>query len=142
MKSRTLCILKPDCVRRELIGKVIHHLEDNDFKIKALKMVNLTKEIAKEFYKVHKGKSFFNNLIDFMTSGKSIVMVLESENAVERLRDVIGATDPKEAKEGTIRYMYAENKQYNVIHAADSKANAEREINFFFSTKELIENDL
>ena len=142
MRNRTLCILKPDCIERGLTGAVIQHLEKEGFKMRSAKMVCMTREVAEEFYSVHKGKSFFVELVNFMISGRSFTMVLERENAVEKLREVIGATDPKEAKEGTIRYKYAENKQNNIIHASDSEENAEREIKFFFSGKELIENEL
>ena len=140
--NKTLAILKPDCVKRGLSGAVIQHLEKEGFKIHSAKMINMTRNIAEGFYTVHKERNFFNDLIDFMTSGKSIPMVLEKENAVEKLREVIGATDPKEAEEGTIRYKYAESKQNNIIHASDSVENAEKEIQFFFSKKELIENEL
>jgi len=142
MGNRTLCLLKPDCVENGLIGAVIQHLEREGFKIHSAKMVYMTREVAEEFYSVHKGKSFFVDLINFMISGRSFAMVLERENAVEKLREVIGATDPKEAKEGTIRFKYAESKQNNIIHASDTEENAEREIRFFFSNKELIENGM
>jgi len=142
MGNRTLCLLKPDCIESGLIGAVIQHLEREEFKIHSAKMVYMTREVAEEFYSVHKGESFFVDLVNFMVSGRSFAMVLERENAVEKLREVIGATDPKEAKEGTIRFKYAENKQNNIIHASDKKENAEREIRFFFSNKELIENGM
>ena len=142
MRNRTLCILKPDCIERGLIGAVIQHLEKEGFKMHSAKMVCMTREVAEEFYSVHKGKSFFVELVNFMISGRSFTMVLERENVVEKLREVIGATDPREAKEGTIRYKYAENKQNNIIHASDSEENAEKEIKFFFSTKELIEKEI
>ncbi len=142
MGNRTLCLLKPDCIESGLIGAVIQHLENDGFKIYSAKMVYMTREVAEEFYSVHKGESFFVDLVNFMVSGRSFAMVLERENAVEKLREVIGATDPKEAKEGTIRFKYAENKQNNIIHASDKEENAEREIRLFFSNKELIENGM
>ena len=141
MADRTLAILKPDCIRRNLAGKVIDHLLNAGFKIVALKMVKLTRETAGEFYAVHKERPFYNDLLDFMTETKVIPMILEKENAVPELRKTIGATDPAEADDGTVRKLYAENKQNNIIHASDSDENAGIEISFFFSQKEIIEND-
>ena len=141
MADRTLAILKPDCIRRDLAGKVIDHILNAGFKIIAIKMVKLTKEVAGEFYAVHKERPFYKDLLDFMTETKVIPMILEKENAVPELRKTIGATDPAEAEEGTVRKLYAENKQNNIIHASDSVENANIEISFFFSAKEIIEND-
>ena len=141
MADRTLAILKPDCIRRNLAGKVIDHLLNAGFKIVTLKMVKLTREVAGEFYAVHKERPFYNDLLDFMTETKVIPMILEKENAVAELRKTIGATDPAEAEDGTVRKLYAENKQNNIIHASDSAENAGIEISFFFSAKEIIEND-
>lgn len=141
MADRTLAILKPDCIRRNLAGKVIDHLLNAGFKIVALKMVKLTKDVAGKFYAVHKERQFYNDLLDFMTETKVIPLVLEKENAVPELRKIIGATDPTEAEDGTVRKLYAENKQNNIIHASDSVENANIEISFFFSAKEIIEND-
>ncbi len=141
MAERTLAILKPDCIRRNLAGKVLDHLLDAGFKIIALKMVKLTKETAGEFYAVHNERPFYNDLLEFMTETKVIPMILEKQNAVTELRKTIGATDPAEAEDGTIRKLYAENKQNNIIHASDSVENARIEISFFFSAKEIIEND-
>ena len=140
MKTRTLTILKPDCVRRNLIGKVVDHLESRGFEILAAKMIYMTKEAAGGFYAVHRERGFFNDLVEFMTSGRCVVMVLENENAVECLREVIGATDPAGAAEGTVRKLYAQSKQNNIIHASDSDENAKIEIGFFFSEHELINN--
>jgi nucleoside-diphosphate kinase len=141
LAERTLAILKPDCIRRNLAGKVLDHLLNADFRIVALKMVKLTRDTAGEFYAVHKERPFYNDLLDFMTETKVISMILEKDNAVSELRNTIGATDPAEAEEGTIRKLYAENKQNNIIHASDSVENASSEISFFFSVKEIIEND-
>jgi nucleoside-diphosphate kinase len=141
LTERTLAILKPDCISRNLTGKVLDHLLNSGFKIVALKMVKLNKATAGEFYVVHKDRPFYKDLLDFMTETKVIPMVLEKENAVAELRKTIGATDPKEAEEGTVRKLYAENKQNNIIHASDSLENAGIEISFFFSAKEIIEND-
>ncbi|APF20211.1 nucleoside-diphosphate kinase [Caldithrix abyssi] len=140
MKERTLAILKPDCVQKGLIGKVIDHLLNKGFDIIGMKMVHLTKQTAGEFYAVHKGRPFYDELVDFMTESPVVVMALEKENAVAGLREVIGATDPAEAAEGTVRRLYAESKGRNIIHASDSPENAKIELGFFFSNKELIEN--
>ncbi|MFZ6033740.1 nucleoside-diphosphate kinase [Melioribacter sp. Ez-97] len=137
--SRTLAILKPDCVRKELIGKVISHIQSAGFKIAAMKMVKLTPDAAKGFYEVHKERPFFHELISYMTSGPCVPIVLEKENAVEDFRKLIGATDPAKAEEGTIRKMYAENIQENIVHGSDSDENAAKEIAHFFSRKELLE---
>ncbi|MCS7230265.1 MAG: nucleoside-diphosphate kinase [Candidatus Kryptonium sp.] len=142
MTERTLAILKPDCVRKNLIGKVISHIEEAGFKIVAMKMLKLTTEQAKAFYYVHREKSFYNDLVNFMTSGKVVAMVLEKENAVSDFRELIGATDPKEAKEGTIRRLYADSKQENIVHGSDSIENAKFEISFFFPEAELIANEV
>ena len=138
MAEKTLAILKPDCVRRGLIGKVIGRLEEAGFTIRAAKMVHLTRDTAGGFYAVHRDKPFFGELMEFMTEAPVIPMVLERDNAVLGLREVIGATDPKTAKKGTIRADLAEDKQRNLIHASDSAENARIEINYFFSEFELI----
>jgi nucleoside-diphosphate kinase len=140
LEDRTLAILKPDCVQRNLMGKVIDHLLGAGFRIVALKMVRLNRTSAGEFYKVHKERPFYPSLLDFMTESEVVPMVLEKENAVEDLRKTIGATDPEEAKDGTVRKRFAENKQNNIIHASDSKENAVLESSFFFSSKEILDN--
>jgi nucleoside-diphosphate kinase len=140
--ERTLAILKPDCIQKKLAGKVIDHLLANEFKIIGLKMVKLTAATAGEFYAVHKDRPFFHSLVGFMTECEVIPLVLERENAITELRRVIGATDPAEAAEGTIRRLYADNKQNNIIHASDGVETARNEIAYFFSMKELIENKL
>lgn len=139
MNNRTLAILKPDCVRKNLIGKVITHIQEAGFKILAMKMVKLTPDAAKGFYEVHKERPFFNDLIAYMTSGPCVPIVLEKENAVEEFRKLIGATDPAKAEEGTIRKLYADNIQENIVHGSDSNENAAKEISHFFSRKELLE---
>lgn len=139
MSNRTLAILKPDCVRKNLIGKVITHIQDAGFKIIAMKMVKLTQDSAKGFYEIHKDRPFFNDLITYMTSGPCVPIVLEKENAVEEFRKLIGATDPSKAEEGTIRKLYADNIQENIVHGSDSNENAAKEIAHFFSRKELLE---
>jgi len=140
LHHHTLAILKPDCVQRNLAGKVIDHLLEADFKIIGVKMVKLTRATAGEFYAVHRERPFYTDLIDFMTESEVIAIALEKENAVAELRSTIGATDPAEAAPDTIRKLYAENKQNNIIHASDSDENAKTELAFFFSTRELIEN--
>jgi nucleoside-diphosphate kinase len=140
IKERTLAILKPDCVKNNVIGKVIDHLLQAGFEIVAIKMVRLSKESAASFYAVHKGKPFFEPLVEFMTENRIIALALTKDNAVEDLRKVIGATDPAEAEEGTIRKLYAESKGRNIIHASDSIENARIELAFFFSDMEIINN--
>lgn len=139
MKKQTLAILKPDCVQKQLIGKVIDHFLNAGFRIVAMKMTHLSRESAGEFYAVHKERPFYPDLLDFMTESEVVPMILEKENAVADLRETIGATDPAEAEEGTVRKLYAENKQNNIIHASDSDENAKIEIAFFFSQKEIID---
>ncbi len=139
MKKQTLAILKPDCVQKQLIGKVIDHLLNAEFRIVAMKMTHLSRQNAGEFYAVHKERPFYPDLLDFMTESEVVPMILENENAVSDLRETIGATDPAEAEEGTVRKLYAENKQNNIIHASDSDENAKIEIAFFFSQKEIID---
>lgn len=137
--NRTLAILKPDCVRKNLVGEVIARIQKADFKIVGMKMVRLTKGAAGEFYAVHKQRPFYNDLVEYMTSGACIAMVLEKEKAFEEFRRLIGATNPKEAAPGTIRRDFAESEQRNIVHGSDSPENAEREISFFFSERELVE---
>ncbi|HEX2867891.1 MAG TPA: nucleoside-diphosphate kinase [Ignavibacteriales bacterium] len=140
MGNRTLAILKPDCVRKNLIGEVITKITEAGFKVKAMKMTSLTKASAEGFYEVHKERGFFNDLVEFMTSGPCVPIALEKENAVAEFRKLIGATDPAEAAEGTIRKLFADSKQYNIVHGSDSDENAAKEISHFFTRKELLEN--
>jgi len=131
--SLTLAIIKPDAVAAGYSGKIISHLEGEGFRVRAMRMTRLNRAQAGAFYEVHQGRPFFDDLVDFMKSGPIIPIVLEADDAVKRLRDTIGATDPDEAAEGTIRKLYAESKGRNAIHASDSDENAGIEINFFFS---------
>lgn len=140
MGNRTLAIIKPDAVRNNLIGQIIKDITSAGFKIKAMKMVRLNKDSAGGFYEVHKERPFYNSLVEFMTSGPCVPIALEKDNAVEDFRKLIGATDPAEAEEGTIRKLYAKNKSENVVHGSDSDENAAIEIAHFFSRKELLEN--
>ena len=140
MSNKTLAILKPDCVRKNLIGQVISKINEAGFKIKAMKMVRLTNESASGFYEIHKERPFFNDLLTYMTSGPVVAIALEKENAVEDFRKLIGATNPENAEDGTIRKMYAESIERNIVHGSDSNENAAIEISHFFSRKELLEN--
>lgn len=139
MSSRTLAILKPDCVEKNLIGEVIKHITGAGFKVKAMKMVRLTEDSAKGFYEVHSERPFFGELVDYMTSGPCVPIALEKDNAVEDFRKLIGATDPQKADEGTIRKMYAESIEKNIVHGSDSDENAAKEISHFFTRKELLD---
>jgi nucleoside-diphosphate kinase len=134
--SITLTIIKPDAVASGKAGKILAHLEDAGFTVLSMKMTRLSAVQAGEFYAVHSERPFYGSLVDFMTSGPVIPMILEGENAVPKLRDVIGATDPAEAAEGTVRKLYAESKERNAIHASDSDENAAIEAAFFFSAHE------
>ncbi len=136
--ERTLAIIKPDAVKRALVGRILSMLEDNGFKIIAMRMVRLSKEEAKGFYRVHQDKPFFDSLTDFMSSGPCIPMVLEREGAIEALRELMGATDYRKAKEGTIRRLYATDIEKNVIHGSDSPESALSEIAYFFAGYELV----
>jgi nucleoside-diphosphate kinase len=138
--NRTLAIIKPDAVKRNLIGQIIKKINEAGFNIKAMKMVRLNKDSAGGFYEVHKERPFFNSLVEFMTSGPCVPIVLEKDNAVEDFRTLIGANDPDQADNGTIRKLFAESKSENVIHGSDSDENAALEISHFFSRKELLEN--
>ena len=132
--ERTLGIVKPDAVGKNLIGKVVAHLEEAGFKVRKMRMQELSVEDARRFYEVHRERPFYDSLVAFMTSGPCVAMVLEREDAVAKLREVIGATDPAKAEEGTIRKLYAETVERNAIHASDSPQNAAREIAFFFGS--------
>lgn len=140
MNDKTLAIIKPDVVKDNKVGEIIAMITQAGFKIKAMKMVRLTKTSAEGFYEIHRERSFFGELIEYMTSGPCVPIALEKENAVEDYRKLIGATDPAKAAEGTVRKLYARNIQFNAVHGSDSNENAEKEIAHFFSRKELLEN--
>ncbi|HKB86119.1 MAG TPA: nucleoside-diphosphate kinase [Ignavibacteriaceae bacterium] len=140
MSNRTLAILKPDSVQKKYIGQIITKITEAGFKIKAIKMIHLSKSSAEGFYEVHRERSFYRELVDYMTSGPCIPIALEKENAVADFRKLIGATDPVEAAEGTIRKLYAANKAENAVHGSDSDENAAKEILHFFSRNELLDN--
>lgn len=138
MKERTLGIIKPDAVKKGLIGEILSIYEKAGFKIIAMKLLRLTKEQAEGFYYVHRGKKFFNSLTDFMSSGPCVVFVLEAENAIQRNRELMGATDPSKAKKGTIRYKYGTKIERNAVHGSDSPESAKFEISYFFNAMEIV----
>lgn len=139
--EKTLAIIKPDAVKNGFIGPIIKRITDAGFKIVGMKLFRFTENSASLFYEVHKGKPFYQGLVEFMSSGTSVPMVLEKENAVEDYRTLIGATDPEKASEGTIRKLYAESMSRNAVHGSDSAENAIKEIHHFFSRDELIGNE-
>lgn len=130
--ERTLAIIKPDAVGKNLIGKILAHLEEAGFEVREMEMRRLAEAEARSFYEVHAERPFYGSLVAFMTSGPCVPMVLEGEDAVAKLRETIGATDPARAEEGTVRRKWAESVERNAIHASDSPENAAREIDFFF----------
>ena len=136
--EKTLSIIKPDAVAKGVIGKILDRFESNGLRIAALKKLQLTKEQAGEFYAVHKDRPFFGELVEFMTSGPVVVSVLEGENAVAKNRELMGATDPKEAEPGTIRADFAQSIDANAVHGSDSLENAQKEIEFFFAKEEIL----
>jgi nucleoside-diphosphate kinase len=136
--ERTLTIIKPDGVQQGNIGDIIQILEKNGFQIRGAKMLHLTAKAAGGFYAVHRERPFFNDLVRYMSSGPVLVLAVEGENSVGRLRDLMGATDPKKAAEGTIRKRFAASIEKNVIHGSDSPENAKIEISYFFNALELV----
>jgi nucleoside-diphosphate kinase len=136
--SITLAIVKPDAVAAGNAGRILAHLEKDGFRIRALRMMHLTTEQASEFYAVHRERPFFGSLVRFMTSGPCIPVLLDRDDAVAALRQAIGATDPAEAAEGTVRALFAESKERNAIHASDSDGNATLESAFFFATADRV----
>lgn len=136
--ERTLSIIKPDATKRNLIGAVNKMIEESGLRIVAMKRIQLTRTQAEAFYAVHKERAFFNELCDFMTSGPVVVQVLEGDNAVAKYRQVMGATNPANAEEGTIRRVFSESIEANTVHGSDSLDNAAIEIAFFFSQMEIV----
>jgi nucleoside-diphosphate kinase len=132
MTEQTLAIIKPDAVKKNIIGKIIQRIEDEGFKISAMKMLHLTKDEAKGFYIVHKARPFYESLTDFMSSGPVVVMALERENAISHWRLVMGATDPAQAEPGTLRHAYGFSVERNAVHGSDARETAEWELNYFF----------
>ena len=136
--ERTLSIIKPDAVAKNVIGKILTRFEDAGLKVIAARMMHLSKAEAEAFYAVHKARPFFNDLCTFMTSGPVVVQVLEGDNAVQRNRDIMGATNPEQAAEGTIRKTHAESIEANSVHGSDSDENAQIEIDYFFKPEEIV----
>ncbi len=136
--QRTLLIIKPDAVAKNKIGEILRRVEDNGYRIVALDKRLLTQQEAETFYAVHKGKPFYEPLVAFMTEGPCVPVVLEGENVITGLRQLVGATDPANAAEGTIRRDLGENGRRNAVHASDAQDTAEKEIAFFFDKKELL----
>jgi nucleoside-diphosphate kinase len=132
MVEKTLAIIKPDAVKKKLLGKIIQRIEDKDFEISGLKMLHLTREEAEGFYIVHKDKPFYTSLTDFMSSGEIVIMVLERENAISHWRKVMGATDPALAEPGTIRHAFGSSIEQNATHGSDSPSTAAWEIDYFY----------
>jgi len=141
MKERTLSIIKPDGVSRQLSGEVIRRIEEAGLQILAMKMIRMTKNQAMGFYKVHEGKPFYESLTDFMSSGPCIVMILEGEEAIQKYRTLMGATDYRKAEEGTIRKAFASDIEKNIVHGSDAPETAEYEIQYFFHALEIPEKD-
>ena len=140
MIERTLAIIKPDGISRNLMGEVIKRLEGESLKIVAMKMIKMNKEQAKGFYKVHERKPFYDSVTDFMSSGPCVVMVLAGEDAIKRYRDVMGVTDYRKAEEGTIRREFATDIEKNIVHGSDSQETAHFEISYFFNEFEIIKS--
>jgi nucleoside-diphosphate kinase len=134
--ERTLSIVKPDGVQKHLIGEVVKRFEDHGLKVIGLKMISMDKKGAEGFYAVHRGKPFFDSLTTFMSSGPAVVIVLEGEGAIAKTRELMGATDPKQAKEGTLRRQYATNIEKNIVHGSDATETAAFEIKYFFNALE------
>lgn len=137
--NKTFTMVKPGAVKNRHIGAIFNMIEEAGFRISAIKSVRLSREDAEEFYAEHNGRPFFHDLVEFMSSGPIVAAILLKENAVKDFRDLIGSTDPEEAEDGTIRKMFAINKSMNAIHGSDSDKSADREVNFFFNTMELLE---
>ena len=138
--ERTLSIVKPDGVQKHLIGEVVKRFEDAGLKVVALKMIRMDKKEAEGFYAVHRGKAFFESLTTFMSSGPAVVMVLEGEGAISKTRELMGATDPKQAREGTLRRQFATNIERNIVHGSDAPETAAFEIKYFFNSLEIFED--
>jgi len=136
--QQTLSIIKPDAVKKNVIGKIIDRFESNGLRIAAMKKIQLSQADAEAFYAVHSERPFFKDLVEFMISGPVVVMVLEGDNAVLKNRELMGATNPAEAEEGTIRRDFADSIDANAVHGSDSLENAEIEINFFFAKREIV----
>lgn len=141
-RERTFLMIKPDGVQRRLIGKVLQRIEECGFKVVAIKFLKISREHAEKHYSIHKGKPFFEGLINYITSGPVVAMVVEGKNAVERMRKIVGSTNPIDANPGTIRGDFAQDIGRNIIHASDSKETAEKEIEMWFSKDEIIDYEM
>lgn len=137
--ERTLSIIKPDGVKKGLIGEIITRFEKAGLKVVAMKMIHMTKKAAEGFYAVHRGKPFYNSLTDFMSSGPCVVLILEGEKAISRNRELMGATNPKDAAPGTIRREFAANVEQNIVHGSDAPETAAFEMGYFFNSLEICE---
>ena len=138
MQEQTLSIVKPDALERNLIGEIVGHIESANLEIKAMKMLHMTKEQAKGFYAVHQDKPFFDSLTDYMSSGPIVVMVLKGENAIQKYRELMGATKPEEAEKGSIRAKIGKDVEKNSVHGSDSPETAATEISYFFNKLEIL----
>ena len=141
MNNRTFAIIKPDAIKNNYTGKIYNHILKNEFIVLGAKLIHMSKKTAENFYLIHKEKPFYKESTDFMSSGKSMVLVLEKNNAVNEWRQIIGNTNPQNADEGTIRKLYATSLGENAVHGSDSDENAKKEIAFFFTDYELISNN-
>lgn len=138
MQEETLGIIKPDAVKKNVIGRIIQQIEDSGLSVVAIKMLQLTKKQAQDFYYVHQDRVFFQSLTEFMSEGPIVVMVLRGEQAIRRWREIMGATDPAQAGEGTIRRLFGENVEVNSVHGSDSSESARFEIDYFFDAAEWV----
>ena len=138
MSKRTFAIIKPDAVKNNYVWKIYNHILEKKVKVLSAKLIKMSKFQAEQFYLVHRDRPFYEELTSFMSSGRCMVLALEKENAVENWRNVIGATNPEDAQDGTIRKLYASSLGENAVHGSDSNENAEKEISFFFCESELI----
>jgi nucleoside-diphosphate kinase len=138
VSEQTLAIIKPDAVSRGLVGRILTRIEEQGFRVRALKLLHLSQQAAREFYGVHAGRPFYESLTTYMASGPVVAMLLERDNAIQSLRDLMGATDPQKAAAGTIRRDYGENIERNAIHGSDASATAAVEISFFFNQLERV----
>ncbi|MFP4213217.1 MAG: nucleoside-diphosphate kinase [Desulfohalobiaceae bacterium] len=138
MSEQTLCIIKPDAVQRNLTGEILAHIENSGLRLRAMKMVHMSLDQAQGFYKVHQDKPFFQSLTQYMCSGPAVVAILEGEGAVQKYRQIMGATNPEQAEEGSIRRKYALDIERNSVHGSDSQENAAIEISYFFNQLEVV----
>ena len=136
--EKTFAIIKPDAVARAFIGDIIKRIEQSGLKVRAMRLTKLSREQAERFYEVHKARPFYNDLCTYMSSGPVVVMCLEGEDAIKRWRELMGATDPKKAAAGTIRYDFGENIERNAVHGSDAPETAAQEVPFFFSSLDLV----